>query len=314
MGRRRLRETGGARPLSGVGGVPTPPGSGSWLFDLDGALHVRVEPAHILVDPRRRERLGMTLALEKHGGALLALRERDLVRRVVAVRPRHGLPGPDRQLGGTEDESRDAHVVGARLHRDGAPRRLTGEPGQRAHEVLLLVRLVALEAPWVVGLVVELAVRGESRVLPLTVAEVYRVLGPPPRPLLHDRDADDVALEEAAVGVLERGAGRVHLCLVLDERQDGAARHRLAFPHRLDGFGGAVELAVLLVVVAVDRRVEDVVLVVRREGDLLGPGAAGQRRQDDGEREHQDDERAISHSTSWVVGPSLAPGGALGAG
>src|SRR5438128_8473905 len=114
-----------------------------------------MESAAVVVDARGREGLGVALTLEEHKGPLLALGERDLVRRVVTIGPRHVLPGTDRQLARPEGESRNAHVIGARLHRDGAARRLASEPGRRDHEVLLRVRLVALEAGLVVRLVVE---------------------------------------------------------------------------------------------------------------------------------------------------------------
>jgi len=54
---------------------------------------------------------------------------------------------------------------------------LTGKPGQRDHEVLLLVRLVALETPLVVAL---------SLSLPSAEKAAY--------------SADQVALDEAAAG------------------------------------------------------------------------------------------------------------------
>src|SRR5262245_41280933 len=176
------------------------------LLHLDGALHIRMQTADVFVDACRGERLRVTLTLEEHGGALLALRECDLMRRVVGVGPRHVLAGSNRQLGRSECESGDADVIGAGLRRHGAPRRLAGEPDQGDHEVLLRVRLVALEARLVVRLVVELLIGRESRVLPLAVADVVRVLRAPARPLLHDGEAGQVALHEPTVSILDRVA------------------------------------------------------------------------------------------------------------
>src|SRR5262245_45564132 len=85
-----------------------------------------------------------------------------------------------------------------------ALRGLAGEPGKGDHIVLLGVRLVALKARLVVRLVIELQIGGERRVLPLAVPDVVRILGAPPRALLHDRDADEVPLDEAPVSVLHR--------------------------------------------------------------------------------------------------------------
>src|SRR5262250_3097616 len=47
------------------------------LLHLDGALHVRMQTSDIFVDAGRGERLRVTLTLEEHGGALLALRKSD---------------------------------------------------------------------------------------------------------------------------------------------------------------------------------------------------------------------------------------------
>src|SRR5439155_8643142 len=157
----------------------------------------------------------------------LALGERDLVRRVVAVGPRYVLSRRDRHLSGPERKSRDADVVRARLHRDGAAGRLAREPGCRDHEVLLRVRLVALEAGLVVRLVVELLIRPERGVFPLAVPDLVRVLRPPARALLHDSDSDLVALDEPPVYVLDGIAGGVDLGLVLHEREHRPARDRL---------------------------------------------------------------------------------------
>src|SRR5262245_21493793 len=258
---------------------------GLLLLHLDGALHAWMQTTALFVDARGDEWLRVALSLEKDGGALLALRDRDLVRRVVAVGPRHVLAGRDRQLARPEGEAGD-DVVGARLHRDGPARRPPREPGQRDHEVLLGARLVALEARLVVRLVVELLIRREGRVFPLAVADVVRILRAPARSLLHDGDAHEVALHEPTVGVLDRVAGGVYLRLVLDQGQDRAAGNRLALARRLDGLRGAVQFAILLLVVTVDGRVEHVVLVARRERDLLAAGGAG----DDGQGDERRDQ------------------------
>src|SRR5881409_2604464 len=104
---------------------------------------------------------------------------------------------------------------------------------------------------------------------------------------------------ESTVAVPDRVTGVVDLRLVLDQRQDRAARDRLALSRRLDGLRGAVELAILLVVVSVDRRVEDMVLVSRREGDLLRAGRAGNR----GEA-RSGAIRATTTDARWLTGPS----------
>ena len=120
-----------------------------------------MESAHVVVRDGRG--LGMVLPLEEHRRALLALGERDLVRRVVRVGLRDRPAGADGELLRPEGEPGDVDVIGARLH-----------------EVLLLVRLVTLEARLVVGPGVELAVGGEARVLPLAVAQVGGILGAQP--------------------------------------------------------------------------------------------------------------------------------------
>src|SRR5256885_1655957 len=170
---------------------------------------------------------------------------------------------------------------GADLGNEETPSRSAGwavclprEPRQRDHEVLFRVRLVALEAGLVVRLVVELLIRPERGIFPLAVADVVGILRPPARALFHDRDADDIALDEPPGRVLHGAAGGIDLGLVLHEREDRPARDRLALAGRLHALRRAVELAVLLVVIAVDGGVEPVVLVVRREPDLLGPAPA----------------------------------------
>src|SRR6185436_3306948 len=69
-------------------------------------------------------------------------------------------------------------------------------------EILLVERLVAVEAGREIGRGVGALVRLEGLVLPFAVADVVRVLGAPARALFHHRIADEIALDEAAVGVL----------------------------------------------------------------------------------------------------------------
>src|SRR6516225_6507707 len=72
--------------------------------------------------------------------------------------------------------------------------------------ILLVERLVTVEAGAEIGAGVHGLVRLEDLVLPLAVAHVVGVLGAPARALFHHRVADEVALDEAAVGVLFRVA------------------------------------------------------------------------------------------------------------
>ena len=229
--------------------------------------------------------------------------------RLVGIGPGDGLARGDRHAGGPESEGADVHAE--RSRRRGRRGRHHGPARQRRvgdHVVDLVVGLVALEARLVVGLVVELAVRSEGRVLPLAVADVVSVLGAPAGAFLHHRVGDQVALHEASLGVLERSALGVHLGLVLDQGQDGAARERLALLGRLDGGGARIELAVLLDVVPVGDGVEDPILVLGREGDLLRTGAAardhrGQRGQDQG---HDDEpENRFTHPPFTHPIPSI---------
>src|SRR6185436_8314107 len=69
-------------------------------------------------------------------------------------------------------------------------------------EILLVERLVAVEAGGEIGRGVGALVLLEGLVLPFAVADVVRVLGAPARALFHHRIADEIALDEAAVGVL----------------------------------------------------------------------------------------------------------------
>src|SRR5262245_10635661 len=72
---------------------------------------------------------------------------------------------------------------------------------EREHEILLVERLVAGEAVFQVGLVVDGFVGLEGLVLPFAVAHVLGILAAPAGALFHDRVADELALDKAAVGI-----------------------------------------------------------------------------------------------------------------
>src|SRR5262252_7787699 len=94
--------------------------------------------------------------------------------------------------------------------------------------ILLVERLVTVEARTEIGAGVHGLVALEGLVLPIAVAHVVGVLGAPARALFHHRVADEVAFDEAAVGVLFRVALGVELGGVLQHGDHGAARQRLA--------------------------------------------------------------------------------------
>src|ERR1700720_3469206 len=79
------------------------------------------------------------------------------------------------------------------------------------NEILLVERLVAVEAGAEIGPGVHALVGLEGLVLPLAVAHAVGVFGAPARALFHHRVADEVAFGEAAVGVLLRIALSVEL-------------------------------------------------------------------------------------------------------
>src|SRR5262249_8079490 len=79
------------------------------------------------------------------------------------------------------------------------------------------------------------------------------VFGAPARALFHHRVADEVAFDEAAVGVLLRIALGVELGGVLQHGDHGAARQRLALLGGVGGRPAGVELRELLGVCAVHR-------------------------------------------------------------
>src|SRR6185295_1599263 len=157
---------------------------------------------------------------------------------------------------------------------------------EREHEILLVERLVAGEAVFQVGLVVHGFVGLEGLVLPLAVAQLLGILAAPTGSLLHDRVADELALDEAAVGVPFRIAVGVEFGLVLHQREDAAARDRLPRLHCGDGFRCRIEFPVLLVVWAIDGGVEHALGVVLGKGDLFATGAHpdGQRHGGQAER------------------------------
>src|SRR5262245_5565500 len=94
--------------------------------------------------------------------------------------------------------------------------------------ILLVERLVAVEARAKVGRRVHRLVGLEGLILPLAVAHIVRILTAPARALLHHRVADEIALDEAAVGGLLRVALGIELGGVLAHGDHGAARQRLA--------------------------------------------------------------------------------------
>src|SRR5262245_13466142 len=235
-----------------------------------------MQAADVIVDPGISERQLGGLAFQRDRRALcLGASDRYLVRRGIGVGPGDGLALAD------DDRLRPELEVGDRDHAragrgldHGAFRRAL-QARQRDHEILAGVRLVAGEAGRQIGLLVDLLVRAERLVLPFAVANVVLVLGAPAVALLHDRVGDEIALLEAAVGTLDRLAGRVELRLVLHQHQHRTARDRLALAHGFDRSRRRVELAILLVVVAVDRGVKRAFLETLRERDLV---AAGKRR------------------------------------
>src|SRR3981189_462157 len=95
-------------------------------------------------------------------------------------------------------------------------------------EILLVERLVAVEAGGEVGRGIGALVRLEGLILPVAVADIVGVFGAPARALFHDRIAEEVALDEAAVGVFFPIALGIELGGVLQHGDHGAVRQRLA--------------------------------------------------------------------------------------
>ena len=109
------------------------------------------------------------------------------------------------------------------------------ELGQRNHEILFLMRLVALETGGDIGFLVWLLVGGEHLVFPFAVAQIVLVLGAPAGALFHDGVGNQVALLELAIRPFDRSALVVDLGLVLHQRQYRSAGNRLS---GLDGIDG----------------------------------------------------------------------------
>src|SRR5262249_19947489 len=120
------------------------------------------------------------------------------MRGVGVVDPHHGLAGGRPEPGWPEGEPADPDIGRARAGGAAAAH----QTGQRDHEVLLLVGLVALEAARVVRVRVEPAVAAERRILPLAIADVARILGAPALALLHHPEADAIALQESPTRLL----------------------------------------------------------------------------------------------------------------
>src|SRR5262245_10569261 len=105
----------------------------------------------------------------------------------------------------------------------------------REHEVLLVERLVAVEASLEVSLVIDRAVGLEGSILPLAVAHLGGIFRTPAGTLLHDGDAGDlIGLDEAAVAVLLRLSVGTELGLVVDHGDDGSARQWLPGFHLVE--------------------------------------------------------------------------------
>src|SRR5262249_2146014 len=158
-----------------------------------------------------------------------------------------------------------------------------------------------------VGACVHGLVRLEGLVLPLAVAHVLGVLAAPARALLHHRVPDQVAFDEAAIGILLRIALGIELGSVLPHGDHGPVRQRLALLGGLERRRARVELAELLVVGAIDRGEQQARLVVLRKGDLVTAGADGNG--DRGERYRGGRENGVAAEchgvTPWAAAPGL---------
>jgi hypothetical protein len=151
-------------------------------------------------------------------------------------------------------------------------------------KILSGVRLVAFEAAFQVRLVVDFLVRAERLIFPFSVTQLVGIFRAPAGALFHHRIGDKVAFDETALGILRRLACGVELRLVLHQGEDGAARNRLAFPRRLDGGRCRPKLAILLVVVPVQRGVERSLGVVLRESNLVTAGESRESQHDSASR------------------------------
>src|SRR5262245_26730482 len=190
----------------------------------------------------------------------------------------------DQCLAGT---CKDHHSTHGTLSRRGR------EPCVGEDKVLLEAeRLVAGVAVRQIGVGVGRLVRPEGLILPLAVANIVGILGAPAGALLHYVVSDDVGLDEAAVRILHRIALRIELRSILHVYDHRSVRQRLAALGGLDRRLAGIELAVLLVVGAVERGKEHALRVVLREGDLFAGGLdLGLDRNRGGKRGRARDER-----------------------
>src|SRR5262245_58229360 len=141
------------------------------------------------------------------------------------------------------------------------------------HEVLLVEWLVAGEASPEIGLAVGCLVGTEGLIFPLAVTLAVRIFGTPAGPLLHHGVADDVGLDEAAVGILLRVALGVELGGVLHEREHGAVRQRLPLLGGIDRGATGVELAILFDVGPIEIRIQNALGIGFRKSHLVATGA-----------------------------------------
>ena len=143
------------------------------------------------------------------------------------------------------------------------------------HIILLVQGLVAVEAGGEIGRRVGALVGLEGLVLPFAIADIVRIFRAPARALFHHRVGEEIALDEAAVGVLFGVALGVELGGILDHGDHGPARQRLALLGRVECLRAGVELTELLVVRAVDGGEQHARGMALREGDLVAAGAHG---------------------------------------
>ena len=167
-------------------------------------------------------------------------------------------------------------------------------------------RLVALEAGGELGVRVRLLGRREGLIFPLAVADVVRILGAPALALLHHRVGDEVALDEAAVGVLLGIAVGAELGAVLHQGDHRAVRHRLALLGGIDRRLAGVELAVLLVVGAIDRRVEHALVVAFGKRDLVAARAHVARENHHAETDQRGRDRCNSKTFEHLSPPRMS--------
>src|SRR6266511_3746495 len=116
---------------------------------------------------------------------------------------------------------------------------------EREEKIPVRLRPVALHAGQEIDLVVGLPVRRELLKFPFAVADVRWIFGAPTAALLHDREASQIAFDEAPVVVREGNALRIELRPVFNDRYHAAVRNRLAVAQGLDRSRGRVVLAKL---------------------------------------------------------------------